>query len=648
MADKVTQKDGSWSDTTVWNGGSLPASGQTVQISHNIIFDVDQSGFAAGLGAMSIDAGKSITASTSAGNYYMKMAGNITGGAGSEIRAGDAVNAYPSNCTFTIYINGNYSIDGGASNTLTCKFYCYDPPVKYLRLISAAPKAITGISKAATCTVTCVGHGYSGGDTIYLVNVGGMVELNNLRVKVKTVLGADSFTIRAYDADVVIDSTAFTTYTSGGYACPETAEAVGQTQLEVDQNVSADAEWTRSGATVNIDNVNRSNSSETRTISSAVSGSVTVSAGLTAAKHSSSLVILTSRNVMVQSSATNIPNGVIYRGSGHVLNCAIRYAHASTPAVYSTTNTSCSGVISGITAVYGRAFHTCTNVTFTGVLSTSDVYISSGTFGGIISGSTAAFNACSNFTSSATMSGCGYFLYNCIGGIFSGDAVGADFPVRGCASTVITGRIMNSNNGIYMSHVKLFGAVIQGNPRDLNDSTAVSTNSIFGSSVENYNYAARNQSQITESFDHDKVAGAFRCWTAGGICSSTTSNPPTSQVRSFNHVCESATYPCWRRWQIWVEPGRTLRLRVWLKADAGVEIKAQLVLPTADPLITGSGTGEWQQIGTSDTAWHEYITAWTNSATYPVLIEARALATAASGNGYSQIQYAFDRSPLRR
>lgn len=84
------------------------------------------------------------------------------------------------------------------------------------------------------------------------------------------------------------------------------------------------------------------------------------------------------------------------------------------------------------------------------------------------------------------------------------------------------------------------------------------------------------------------------------------------------------------------------------RAFTGVEIKSQLVLPTADPLITGTGTGEWQQIGTSDGAWHEYTTAWTNSASYPVTIYLRFLATAASGNGYSDFQWAFDRTPLVR
>jgi len=144
------------------------------------------------------------------------------------------------------------------------------------------------------------------------------------------------------------------------------------------------------------------------------------------------------------------------------------------------------------------------------------------------------------------------------------------------------------------------------------------------------------------------VAGAFRAWTRGGITSSTATSPPTGRTRSYQTVCESATYPGWYQREIVVDAGRQLRFRVWLKADAGVEIKAQLVLPTADPLVTGTGTGEWQQIGTSDGTWHEYVTSWTNSATYPVTIYARVLSTAASGNGYSDMMWAFDRTPLVR
>ena len=177
-----------------------------------------------------------------------------------------------------------------------------------------------------------------------------------------------------------------------------------------------------------------------------------------------------------------------------------------------------------------------------------------------------------------------------------------------------------------------------------------SKNTRYLSVIENsgYNTAYYPDNIASQSYDHDATAGAFRAWTRGGITSSTATDPPTGRVRSYQTVCESATYPGWYQREIVVDAGRQLRFRVWLKADAGVEIKAQLVLPTADPLVTGTGTGEWQQIGTSDGTWHEYVTSWTNSATYPVTIYARVLSTAESGNGYSDMMWAFDRTPLVR
>lgn len=169
----------------------------------------------------------------------------------------------------------------------------------------------------------------------------------------------------------------------------------------------------------------------------------------------------------------------------------------------------------------------------------------------------------------------------------------------------------------------------------------------FSNEMEKYNsfYGPRNYIQ---SFDHDQQVGAFRSWTRGGITSSTLTDPPTGRTRCYQSVMESDTYPAWYQRTINVEAGRTLYLRVWGKADSGTAFYAQLVLPTADPLITGTGTGVWQQIMTADGAWHEYVTSWKNTANYPVEIYARFLAYKASGNAYSDCQWSFDRRPVRR
>lgn len=71
-------------------------------------------------------------------------------------------------------------------------------------------KAITAITQANPGQVTAVGHGFSTGDKIKITSVGGMTQVNNLYFTI-TVVDVDNFTIG-------VDTSAYTTYTSGGSA----------------------------------------------------------------------------------------------------------------------------------------------------------------------------------------------------------------------------------------------------------------------------------------------------------------------------------------------------------------------------------------------------------------------------------------------
>lgn len=86
---------------------------------------------------------------------------------------------------------------------------------------TANQKTITAITKASQAVIT-VGssHGYSANDTVYISGVSGMTEINGRRGLVTTV-GGTTITVN-------INSTAFTTYTSGGQtnAAPQTGESV--------------------------------------------------------------------------------------------------------------------------------------------------------------------------------------------------------------------------------------------------------------------------------------------------------------------------------------------------------------------------------------------------------------------------------------
>lgn len=76
--------------------------------------------------------------------------------------------------------------------------------------LSGTTRTITAATKADPCEITTsASHGYTTGDTVYISGVGGMTELNGREFTI-TVVDADQFTLND------VDSSAYTTYTSGG------------------------------------------------------------------------------------------------------------------------------------------------------------------------------------------------------------------------------------------------------------------------------------------------------------------------------------------------------------------------------------------------------------------------------------------------
>lgn len=84
---------------------------------------------------------------------------------------------------------------------------------------SGSAKTITAITKANPAVVTSTAHGLTDGTVVTIASVAGMTEING-KVAVIVSTGANTFQL------VGVDSTNFTTYTSGGTATP-TAAKVG-------------------------------------------------------------------------------------------------------------------------------------------------------------------------------------------------------------------------------------------------------------------------------------------------------------------------------------------------------------------------------------------------------------------------------------
>jgi uncharacterized protein (TIGR02217 family) len=119
----------------------------------------------------------------------------------------------PKAASLTVYRGGVAQTEGaGAGN------FSFDTTTGIVTFVADSSKAvnansskaITGITQANPGQVTAVGHGFSTGDKIKIVSVGGMTQVNNLYFTV-TVVDADNFTIG-------VNTSGYTAYTSGGSA----------------------------------------------------------------------------------------------------------------------------------------------------------------------------------------------------------------------------------------------------------------------------------------------------------------------------------------------------------------------------------------------------------------------------------------------
>ncbi|MBX9937656.1 MAG: hypothetical protein K2Y32_00300 [Candidatus Obscuribacterales bacterium] len=98
-------------------------------------------------------------------------------------------------------------------------------------------RVISGITKANPGVfTTTAAHGFAVDDEVFISNVGGMTEVNWNRYKVNTTPSTTTFTLKNATTGVALNTTSFTTYTSGGIViqtkyCPRTLAFLDSTRL---------------------------------------------------------------------------------------------------------------------------------------------------------------------------------------------------------------------------------------------------------------------------------------------------------------------------------------------------------------------------------------------------------------------------------
>lgn len=670
-----------------WVGGVAPGNSDTAVIGANctgMIFDANQSAYANGI---TLICNGTLTAATT-NNPYMKLAANITGTG--NLTVGSSGSRYPGNCTMTFNVNGANVFAGPKLN-----FWCAAPTIYYARLVNSTPKAISGITIGNTTTINIPSHGYSVNDILFFYGVNGTTEINGHKLKVKSVPNSGNITVSWRDPNVDIDSSAlgWTAYSSGGFAAKDNAAAANDTTLYLDRDVTSDPMWTN-GATITIDNINRVEQSETRTLASVSAGNVTISSGLTAAKLCGSYVHLVTRNIRL----------IGWTGTTNMISVSTASGSNLDAEVVGTSGTGTASAANNISFGVGSLYNFATgfggtNPTMTGGVITGGNSTASGTAffatnaiisGGVISGWTygtkgsatitntiiAGCNRPVGVTSNVVVGNGTLIAHSAIGVLNAWDSV-IGGTIRDCTYAINASARLTLNNlvcqgnsiqttsycpNLYIVNCRFYGhtfglqqtyAVFGGNVTFSQGTTDLDRQTTCEGYGVSLNSATQVQTFITSSTprpsivirDAGGVTGSVRGWTAGGrIVDDDGTNGLTLRLKR-RLLPTSATIPVlWEEWLI-ATSGEILAVPVELKKDGtswSIAPVVQLIDPSNDPLDGGTALATWTP--TDNTTLQSSTIVWT--ATKDTNVVLRVSAANASGNLYFGCTPKQDQAPV--
>lgn len=109
---------------------------------------------------------------------------------------------------------------GVAGRTYPATLWSVDTTTGLVTIAANKSRSITAISKAASAVITVGSHTFVVGDSVVISGVVGMTQINGVRAQITAVAGTT--------ITVVINSTGFSDYTSGGVVntAPQTGESV--------------------------------------------------------------------------------------------------------------------------------------------------------------------------------------------------------------------------------------------------------------------------------------------------------------------------------------------------------------------------------------------------------------------------------------
>lgn len=432
-----------------------------------------------------------------------------------------------------------------------------------------------------------------------------------------TITGAAGWYV---DGNAGLTMTVFGAEPSIKYVKLSANAAIGQTELSVDTDVTSDI-W----AAGDIVRIATYNATEERVIAAGgiAAGTITVTAGLTAAKGAGDYIFLITRNIKIIGVGA-VAQNLIYRFGVNKLTVGSGMWYATTAIIiFNSCTLSVSGGTFSVNYRFGLSITLSLSggvITASGNIHNSFVTMTGGVLcainvpyntslnmsGGLITKSQYGWQASTNVTiTGGTFSFCNVAVSQCTNVTISGGTFTSNTSIASGAPMIVTGGTFTSNTyGFSSNRLIMSGISIGATTRDLSTCTGILHNVVFAASTEHFNYTSQGYFWLNcQSEDHDGVVGALKAWCKGGVVTSQTSVKPTGYTQAYLLDPESATYPVFFTKTFTVSAGEVVDVEVQLRKDASMTYlpRVYLVKSIENPLVGATPTDSFTMTNSTDT-----------------------------------------------
>jgi hypothetical protein len=468
------------------------------------------------------------------------------------------------------------------------------------------------------------------------------------------------------------------------------AEIAGATLLHVDDDVVGDL-WAV-GNVIHIDNINKAQQSEERTIAAGgiTATTITITAGLTAAKLLGAKVILLNRNIIITGALSTPFNAVTTAGrvfayvrsymgftscSNLVIGGVLAYSGSSFGIVMCSYITFI-GVATGLLSFAQYSQYCTFNGFYSGCYDTFNNIWQGCTIGGLISGARSGLNGAQpDIKITATIEYSQYGIITLSGGLFTGTIRYGSYgiyPQEGISDIVISGTISYCTTGIRNgTNLRIINANILNNTTGMVGGNGIIVDTIFsgntydfsldeGGSWKLYNTPlpvvnrsapkySENSFSFIESFN-DTVEGNYKAWSRNGPTISVNDPVPDGFVRAYKTTLLEANYCAFWQREVLVPANATISFVMWIRKSVSMLYNPRWwIFPESmEPFYSGTPLKEFIFPDDDNDVWEQDTYVYTNTSNYDKTLIARCIGKNASGDIFSQLIITSSMAPRSR